>query len=104
MSTQTLNATLVQIISAIWPFVLAGAMIITLIAIIMTGFEIIVHRKDSDKRKEALKSLIFVALGTLIVVGSLFITKVILGMADDVAGNLQSGQVSSSTSASDLLE
>lgn len=104
MSTQTLNTTLVQIISAIWPFVLAGAMIVTLIAIVMTGFEIIVNRKDSDKRKEALKSLIYVALGTLIVVGSLFITKVILGMADDVTANLQSGQLESSTSASDLLE
>ena len=104
MSTQTLATALAQIITVIWPFVLAAAMIATLIAVVMTGFEIIVHRKDKDKTKEALKSLIYVAIGTLIVVSSLFITKVLLGIADDAASNLQSGQVNSSTSSSNLLE
>ena len=92
MNNQSLNSALIDILGVIWPFVLAGAILVTFIAVVMTGFEIIMNRKDESKRKEALKSLIYIAIGTIFIVGSLFITNVILGMAGDVASNLQSGQ------------
>lgn len=89
MSSATLNNTIVTILNTAWPIVLAVAIIVTFIAIIMTGFEIIMNRKDDAKRKEALKSLIYVAIGTIFIVGSLFITNLIFGVAGDVAGSLQ---------------
>ncbi len=59
----------------------------------MTGFEIIMNRKDDAKRKDALKSLIYVAIGTIFIVGSLFITNLIFGVATDVSDSLQTGSV-----------
>lgn len=99
MSSATLNGTIVTILNTIWPLVLAAAIIVTFIAIIMTGFEIIMNRKDDAKRKDALRSLIYVAIGTIFIVGSLFITNLIFGVADDVAGSLQSG----TTQVSDVI-
>lgn len=92
MSGMTLNSTLVTILNTIWPLVLAAAIIVTFVAIVMTGFEIIMNRKDDAKRKDALKSLIYVAIGTIFIVGSLFVTNLIFGVADDVAASLQGEQ------------
>ena len=102
MNTSTLNATLVTILNTIWPFVLAGAIIVTFIAVVMTGFEIIMNRKDDDKRSEALKSLIYVAIGTIFIVGALFITNVILGMAGDITDSLEQNQASATNDNSSL--
>ncbi|MCQ2976611.1 MAG: hypothetical protein MJ232_01170 [archaeon] len=89
----SLNNTLVTILNTIWPLVLAAAIIVTFVAIITTGFEIIMNRKDDGKRKDALMSLLYVAIGTIFIVGSLFITNLIFGVADDIAGSLQEGTV-----------
>lgn len=100
----TLNNTLVTILNTIWPLVLAAAIIVTFVAIVMTGFEIIMNRKDDSKRKDALKSLIYVAIGTIFIVGSLFITNLIFGVADDIAVSLQEGENTQATQLAEVLE
>jgi len=92
MSNQSLNNTIATLITSIWPVILAVAIFITFIAVVMTGFDIIFNRKDEEKRKEALKSFLYIAIGVVFVVGSLFLTNVILQMASGVANNLEASQ------------
>lgn len=87
-----INGMIITLLDKILPYIFAGAIIVTFIAIVMTGFEIILNRKDEDKRKEALKSLIFVAVGTIFIVGSVFLTNVILKVATDVTNTMQTGE------------
>ena len=85
-----ISQAIVTLIDASLPYVYAGAIIVTFIAIVATGFEVIMNRKDEDKRKEALKSLLYVAIGVVIVVGSLFITRILLTSATNISDTLQS--------------
>lgn len=93
MNANALQQTVSVILGNIWPLVLPICMLIVFINILLIGFELIFHRKDEDKRKETLTSLIYVAIGTLIVLCSLVITKFILDASTGVAENIQQQQL-----------
>ncbi len=91
---ESLNTTITTILESIWPFVLTGALLVVFGSVLAIGFELIVHRKDDEKRKESLQSLIYVAIGAVVIVGALFITNTILGVANDFTDTLESQTVS----------
>jgi di/tricarboxylate transporter len=54
--------------------------IFILIAVVTMGFEIIQHRKDSNKIKEAFKSLIWLVVGAFIIGSAITISGIIMGV------------------------
>lgn len=76
----TLQTTLERITSFITMYATQIGGLLILIAVITVGFEIIQHRKDTNKIKEAFKSLLWLAVGAFIIGSAITITGIIVGV------------------------
>ncbi len=85
----SIKTTVAVVLQNIWPAITAVCLVVVFVAIVGIGFELIFNRKDDEKRKEAIKSFIWVVVGTVVVFGSLFITNMILTTSSGIADSLQ---------------
>lgn len=73
---QTLEQLFAYIIAKIMPMAYQIGGFFLIIAVIMIGFDLIKHRKNDDKRKEALHSLLWIAVGAFIIGSAVVIAGV----------------------------
>ncbi|HAN09101.1 MAG TPA: hypothetical protein DCP90_00625 [Clostridiales bacterium] len=69
------------IIEKIMPIAYQIGGFLIVLAVVMIGFDLIKHRKDNDKRKEALHSILWLAVGAFIIGSAVVIAGIIWNQA-----------------------
>lgn len=66
-----------MIIDKVMPIAKDFMWLIIFVAVVMIGFEVIKHRNDEEKRKGALVSLLWIAVGAFIIGSAVVLTTII---------------------------
>lgn len=59
-----------EVMSVVNPIITTGGGILIFVIVLMVGFEIIIHRKNKENRDKAMSSLLYVAIGAMIIGGA----------------------------------